>query len=232
MRLSAILFLPLTLMLAGGCTAPTEPAPPAKVVAKPSYAARCDDLRFTQNGATLPVGDGAVALARAPFEMTYVGPGTLPALSLALTDDVNRGLTSQGRTELWGGAGDFMAHAPHDIPMGRMPRLFVDETNRSKFAAMLGADYPALLRREIAANPGMDAVLSLPRAGGGFEPATGGPAMTVRTINSKKIGDLPPVSLHLAYFAVTERIGPPSAPPSAGKELLRLHWGTCQLSFQ
>ncbi|OAN50457.1 hypothetical protein [Magnetospirillum moscoviense] len=224
MRLFAA-FLVITPLLAGCAEAP--PPPPDRPSAQITYPTRCDALRFAQDGQDIAETVGMIRLARAPFTVTYHGPDSQPAIALFLTDDVNLGLTRLGRDALWGSAGDFMAHAPDDVPMGRTPRLYRGEAGLAAFARPIGDEYPALLRRLAAETPAHDTAIAAPRAGGGFDPVPGGHAATVKSISGRALASFPPMILHLALFTTRQRVGP----PGRTQDLLLMNWGTCRLSF-
>jgi hypothetical protein len=223
MRLSVAVLVATTLLAACAET----PPPPDRPSARITYLARCEALRFSQDGSTVTETDGMIRLARAPFTVTYQGPDSEPAIALFLTDDVNLGLTRLERAKLWGSVGDFMAHAPDDVPMGRTPRLYRGEAGLTAFARPIGDEYPALLRRLAVETPDHDTAIAVPRAGSGFTPVPGGHSATVKSISGRALATFPPMTLHLALFTASQRVGP----PGGLQGLSLMNWGTCRLSF-
>lgn len=214
-RLSLAVLAALLLTACAEAPAPVAQRPSAQI----TYPTACDALRFSQDGVAIAESDGMVRLARAPFTVTYLGSDSQPAIALFLTDDVNLGLTRLGRAQLWGSAGDFMAHAPNDVPMGRTPRLYRGEAGLAAFLRPVDGNAAPLLRNRTAANPDLDTAIAVPRAGGGFGD---GKTALVHSISGRALASFPPMVLHLALFTTAERVT---------DSLLLMNWGTCRLSF-
>src|SRR5687768_1470929 len=86
-------FALLTAALAGCATAPVE----TPVSVQPP----CTFLRIEQAGKSIAPNAGVVTVARAPFAITYVGPGIEPSLHVSSKPALAEWLTRQGRPEIW-----------------------------------------------------------------------------------------------------------------------------------
>ncbi|MBC7954030.1 MAG: hypothetical protein H7Z12_19705 [Rhodospirillaceae bacterium] len=224
-------------------TNPPKATAPATSMAKPAaqglsftvgdnYKARCRDLRVEQDGKDIEAKDGTFRVAKRPFTLIYAGKGSAPAISLARSWALNAMIANTEEPEMWGSAGDYMAHDETDLPQYSTAKIYNKVTGYDGFAKPLGANYGVFLQQE-AAKPGRPSIaMSIRKAAGGFDKQGDRHVQTVRSIDGVPLADWPHSPMHLTYFATLERHGPAGPGGVAGDSLVRMNWGTCVLEFR
>jgi hypothetical protein len=224
------LTLVVLICVAGCSNAPRLPqsSPPL------AYGPSCERISVSQQGKEISPDDGLLHIARSPFSIRFNGPETQPAIVLSKDQRLNAFLARHGRKEMWASAGDFVAHHPNDVPIRDEASFFVDEPSRDKFAGLIGADYPQLLRSKVAENPRLDTATFIPKAGGFVASADGRSSLyTVETIDTTPVTEVAMDQLHLTYFATVEKFGPPQKGffRYPYPLLIKMMWGSCVIAF-
>lgn len=178
----------------------------------------------------LPV-DGVFTLAKRPFALVYTGAEKLPSVHLSVFGTLNAALNGLGEREVWGSADEYMGHDPDDLPIREGARLITDPDDQDLFLSSMGEGYPAFFRQMVIINDEPGAVLSVPKAGGGFERQGEQHVQMVRAIAGTAIAKTRFKLLHLTYFGTVGQLGPGGKGSFGSRSLLKMRWGACQLAF-
>jgi hypothetical protein len=206
--------------LAGCATAPIE----TTVSVQPP----CSFLRVEQAGKGIAPNAGVVTVARAPFDILYVGPGIEPSLHVSSKPALAEWLTRQGRAEIWLPLGLGMAASPGVIITDDKPRAWRDNEKRKAVSQVVHARYWPMVKEKVEARP-LDVAVS---AGTNtwWEPARGTSPRVYRvtTINDDPTARSKLETLHIVAFGETERIvaGTTNTPL-----LSRTRWNDCAVRF-
>ena len=214
--------LPVALVaaaLAGCAVAPVEQAP----------AAPCTYLRFEQAGKVVAPSAGNVTLARAPFKVTYTGPGREPALHVSSKPELANALARSGRSEVWTSLGQGMAGGEGQLFVDDKIEVYRDEGSRKAVTQLVHQHYWPMVREKVEARP-LDTAVRM-GLNTWWEPAPGaGPRVyLVRSIDSQPVARSKHATLHIVAFGETERV---VAQQINIPLLARVRWNACTLRFQ
>jgi hypothetical protein len=220
MGMRAILGGVAAVLLASCASAPTGQA----------LAPPCTFLRFEQAGAVVPPsGAGTVTLARAPFEVAYVGPGKALGIHVAAKRTLAGALERLKRAEVWVPMGVGMAASPGEILLDEKVQVYRDQGERRAVHALVAPRLWPLVRAKAEARPLDVAVrtgLNVAREPG----HEGGTSVyRVRSIDGAPIEVTPHATLYFTAFGETESI-------AAGQVqipmLSRAPWNGCTVHFR
>jgi hypothetical protein len=188
-----------------------------------SLGATCGNLQFVQRGQTVLSNGNFVSLTRSPFLIYFLGEGTDPTFHASQQQSLAVALQKSGQPEIWNMAGNGMATEDEEIFTRDDFAILSDENLRTKYAAQLGRNYPAILRLAIASRPDSTLLTQIPQNPFRyFDNATHRQLSKVSKINGQNIENTTMPSIFLVSFAIQERVAP---------LLYRSSWKPCELRF-
>lgn len=208
--------------LLAACAAPPGPAPVA------ATSPPCAFVRVEQAGRVVPAAAGTVTVARAPFSITYVGPGREPGLHIGSKPQLATWLAQQGRPEVWMPFGQGMAGSPGDPTVDDRIEVFRDDGQRRAVRQLVHDRYwPMVQAKADAAN--LDTGVRVGLNVWWDPPATGPRVYRIRAIDGVPVERTRHAALHVVAFGemdrvVAERVSIPM--------LQRVRWNACTVRFQ
>lgn len=210
---------------------PLPPAPPPPAIPSRHEALHCDAMMVRQAGKDIAPVDGVFTLDKRPFALVHTGPEKLPSVHLSVSGALNAALDQWGEREVWGSADEYMGHDPDDLPIREGAHLITDPDGQDLFLSAMGEGYPAFFRQMVIINDEPGAILSVAKAGGGFERQGGQDVQLVRAIAGTAVAKTRFKRLHLTYFGTVSQVGPGGKGSFGSRSLLKMRWGSCQLVF-